>query len=67
MTDILPGMTDHVIYDYQSDSNNVFEEETANFTSHPASSIPCENPKFEHLIMLEYQIQNACISMAELL
>ncbi len=51
--DTLPGITERVIYDHQSDPNMIFEEETAGFTSHPASSIHYENCQFDHQVLLE--------------
>ncbi len=51
--DVLPGITDRVIYDHQSDPNVIFDEETAGFTQHPASCMPSKNSSSDHPIMVE--------------
>ena len=64
--DILPGITDHVIYDHQSDPNIIFEEETAGFCPQPASFMHGVNSPCEDKIIWECQIQSVCALMAEL-
>ena len=49
----LPGIGERILYDSNSDATQNFEEETAGFMSHPASSSNFNEATFEPQVMLE--------------
>ena len=51
--EFLPGLSERINYDSSSDPIHIFEEETASFMSHPATSLDGENFNLESHVMLE--------------
>ena len=51
--EFLPGLSEKILYYSSSDPIHVFEEETAGFMSHPATSLDGENFHLESHVMLE--------------
>jgi len=51
--EFLPEISERIIYDSNSDSNQTFEEETAGFVSQPASSLNVIEATFVPQVMLE--------------
>ena len=51
--EFLPGIRDRIIYDSNSEPTQPFEEETAGFMSHPASSPNIDDVKIEPQVILE--------------